>query len=246
MRLAVSILAALAASAAAGAARPPVALIASPAHLALGAGARGTVVVTNTGSDTAVVDVSRAAFALDLRGAPRVVGRRRAWVSVRPRRLSLAPGASAPVTVRALLPSGAEPGDHPALVLLTSRPSAEGSVAVRVRLGVVVSVRVPGRVVRRLAVLRVRAVAGRRLELLVANRGNVTERLVPRCLTLDFRRGARRLARLRPRVRELLPRAAGLFVVRYPGRVHGPITVRVWPAGPGCAPGLRRAFDVTV
>ena len=49
------------------------------------------------------------------------------------------------------LPMTVEPGDHDALVLLTTRPRRGPAVAVRMRIGVVVVVRAPGRVVRRLA-----------------------------------------------------------------------------------------------
>ena len=91
----------LAASTPTGAARPPVALIASPAHVALAGSARAPVAVTNSGTEPVVVDVARAGFALDLRGRPRAVSRRISWLAVVPRSLVLAPGATAPLTVSA-------------------------------------------------------------------------------------------------------------------------------------------------
>jgi hypothetical protein len=157
-----------------------------------------------------------------------VVGGRR-WLSVRPRRLALAPGASRPVTVRSVVPRGAEPGDHPALVLMTTRPSSLETLAVRVRLGVVVAVRVPGKIVRRLRVLRVHVTRARTLRLLVANRGNVTEKPARGCLRLTLRRHRRAVVRLRPLVHELLPRTAGLVEPRYRIRRPGPLVVRVLP-----------------
>jgi hypothetical protein len=241
-------LAALAASASAGAARPPVALIASPPHLALTGRSAGIVLVTNTGTRAVVVDVTRAGFALDLRGRPRVVAGRRRWLSVRPKRLALAPGASTPVAVRSVVPRGAEPGDHTALVLMTTRPSSLDTLAVRVRLGVVVAVRVPGKVVRRVRVLRVRVTHGRTLRLLVANRGNVTEKPVRGCLRLTLRRHRRLVARLRPLVHELLPRTAGLVELRYRIRKHGPLVVHVLPTrrSARCAPIRGEVFHVSV
>ena len=86
------------ASAGASTARPPVALTASPAHVALAGSGRTTVRVRNAGTSQVVVDVTRAGFALDLRGRPRIVGRdavaRSAadWLSFRPRSVVLEAG----------------------------------------------------------------------------------------------------------------------------------------------------------
>ena len=63
--------------------------------------------------------------------------------------LSIAPGGKAELEVAARVPARARPGDHHALVLLATRPSHVGGVGVRMRLGVRVSVRVPGKIVRR-------------------------------------------------------------------------------------------------
>jgi hypothetical protein len=234
----------LAASASAGAARAPVWLIASPAHLAIRGSGAGVVGLTNSGSQSAVVDAARGGFALDLRGRPRVLARRVSWLSVRPARLTLAPGATASVKVSARVPRGAEPGDHSELVLLTTRPLAGAGLAVRMRLGVVVVVRAPGKVVRRLAVLGVRARRGR-LDLLVANRGNVTERVSRACVRVTIRRGARVLARLRPLERDLLPHTAGIVEVPYRRPPHGRVSARIDLApGPPCLAGRWRVFGL--
>lgn len=220
----------LAASFLAGAARPPVALIASPAHVALAGSGRAQVAVTNSGVEPVVVDVARAGFALDLHGRPRVVTRRRSWLAVGPRQLTLASGATASLTVSARVPPQVEPGDHAELVLLTTRPPSSRGLPVRVRLGVVVVVRAPGRIVHRVDVVRVRSLrAGRsrRLEILLANRGNVTETAGGACMTATLHRGVRLLARLRAPRRDLLPRTNGLVDVRYAGTARGPVTVRV-------------------
>src|SRR5437867_1255550 len=76
--------------------------------------------------------------------------RARTWLTVRPRLRTIAPGATAPVRVSARTPRGAEPGDHHALVLLTTRPVRRGPVAIRTRVGVLVLVRVRGKIVRRI------------------------------------------------------------------------------------------------
>jgi hypothetical protein len=134
------------ASAGAATTRPPVALSATPARISLAGTGRAAIRVTNPGREAVVVDATRAGFGLDLRGRPRVVSgtsRRAAtaWLSVRPTRFVLAARASATVAVSARVPRRVEPGDHDALVLLTTRPSARRpGLAVRMRLGVVVVV----------------------------------------------------------------------------------------------------------
>jgi len=239
----------------ASSARPPVSLTASPAQLTLIGNSRAAVDVTNSGSDRVVVDVALAGFALDVRGRPRIVARAggtgtSAWLSVRPRHLTLGPGGVAPVTVTAKPPLRATPGDHDALVLLTTRPRRNADLAVRMRLGIVVAVRVPGTVVRRLQLrgLRVDRVGDARvLELLVANRGNVTETLDRRRLTVTVLRGGIVFARLRSTPRALLPRTSGIAEIPYRGRLHGWVeaVVRVAPAEPGGG-AVRRTFWIRV
>ena len=207
-------------------------LSASPVRLTL-TGATGTsITVRNPGSRPLLVDVSRAGFARSLRGRPRVRAARAAagWLRLRPRRLRLAPHAAATVHVAAHPPRRAEPGDHPALVLLTTRPVGAGRVRVRLRVGIVVLVRVPGRIVRRLEprALTVRRRGRRRvLDLRLVNRGNVVEQLGGGRLCLVLRHRGRTVATLRPRRQELLPRTAGIAEFVYRGRVRGPVVARI-------------------
>ena len=229
---------ALAAPARAGAAAPsPVALVVSPSHVALSGSARAPVTVTNTGTRPVVVDVARAGFALDLRGRPRAVSRGSSWLAVGPRRLTLAPGATATLTVSAHVPRRAQPGDHSELVLLTSRPPTRRGLPVRLRLGVVVVVRAPGKVVRRVSAisLRVRrAGTARVLGLLLANRGTVTESVGGSCTVLWLHRRGRILARLRAVERRILPHTRGLVELVYRGRLRGRLQATSPPPTPGC------------
>jgi hypothetical protein len=212
-------------------ARPPIALSASPARVTLLGSGQAAIDVTNAGSGAVVVDVSRAGFRLDLRGRPRVAppGAADPWLVLRPRRLVLASGASASLVVSATLPRRAEPGDHDALVLLTTRPRHAAGVAVRMRIGVVVVVRAPGRIVRRLELrgLHVqRSSRARTLELLVVNRGNVTETIRRSLVKLTLRRRGHAQVRLRPEARELRPRTRGIVAFRYRGRLRGWVTAQ--------------------
>ncbi len=245
----------LLASAAAGASssgEPPLALTASPAHVQLDGTGETTVRVTNPGRERVVVDVSRAGFALDLRGRPRIVAVTRArrtaapWLAFRPRSVALAPHASASVVVASRLPGHVEPGDHDALLLLTTRPRREGGVAARMRMGIVVVVRAPGRVVHRLAVGPIhvaRAGRVRSLELVVANHGNVTESFARSRAVVSLRRRGRRIARLTAEPRELRPFTRGVFRFRYRTSLTGAVTARVELA-PDSGRVLRKSFRV--
>ena len=230
-RLAAVLLAALVlapASAGASTTRPPLGLTATPAHVALAGFGRAMVRVANPGASPVVVDVARAGFALDLRGRPKVVSRGGAraassWLTVRPPRFVLAAGASRSLMLSSRLPSRVEPGDHDALVLLTTRPRRGSGVLVRMRIGIVVVVRAPGRIVRRLSLgpLRVRRERGARiLELDVRNRGNVTESLERGDVGLTLRRGSAEI-RVRAEPRDLRPRTGGIVQFRYRGALQG-------------------------
>jgi hypothetical protein len=255
MRRAVAVaLAALAlapASAGARPERPSLALTATPAHVALAGSGRATVRVLNPGLSPVVVDVTRGGFALDLRGRPRVLPRggdraATAWLGVRPARFVLRAGASRTLVVTSRLPRHVEPGDHDALVLLTTRPTRGTGVAVRVRIGVLVVVRAPGRVARRIGVrgLRVRRLRHARvLELFMVNRGNVTETIGPARIRVELRRGAAH-ATLRAGPRELRPRTRGLVHLRYRGPLAGWVTANVQVAAEAGRPPVARSFRI--
>jgi hypothetical protein len=207
-------------------------LSASPLRVTLRGSAVAKVTVRNPGPRALVVNVSRAGFARSLHGRPRIRPAREtsAWLRFRPRRLRVAPSGKAVLHVRAAVSRRVEPGDHPALLLLTTRPLGKRRVRVRLRVGVVVDLRVPGRIVRR---LDARALTVRRrgesrvLGLLLANRGNVTERLRQDGLRLVLSHKGRRFATLRPQREELLPRSRGVAEFAYRGAVRGPVDVRI-------------------
>jgi hypothetical protein len=202
------------------------ALSVSPVHIRLTRAASRTITVTNAGDASAAVDARPAGFVLDRRGKPTIARERQraaGWLRLRPRRFVLAPGESAMVAVSLAAPAGALPGDHPSLVLFTTRPRRAAGVAIRVRIGVVVLVRVAGRIVHRLELggLRVR---GRVLEAAVVNRGNVVERVRVR---VSLSRGGYVLARLGSARRTLLPHSRAIERFGYRGLLRGWVTARV-------------------
>jgi len=236
------VLALVPASAGAGARPRPLALTAAPARLALRGSEIASVRIRNPGTKRIAVDAASTGFALDLRGRPHIVRRNGArsaapWLTVQPAHITLAPHATAALRVSARVPPHAEPGDHDALVLLSSRPLAAARVSVRLRLGVVVVVRAPGAVIRRLDLrgLRLARRGGRRaLELVVVNSGNVTEQLLRVHVAVSRLPARRHVTTVAAPARELRPQTRGLLEFRLRARVHGLVTARVYvPAEPG-------------
>jgi hypothetical protein len=226
------VLGAVAASIPGAAAGRGIGLSASPLRLTLRGASTAAITVRNPGRRPLLVDVSRAGFGRSRRGKPlvRPAHGAAAWLRLRPRRIRIGAEGKAVLHVRAVPSRRTDPGDHPALVLLTTRPLGVKHVRVRLRVGVIVNLRVRGRIVRRLDArgLSVRRLGERRLlELRLVNRGNVTERLGGDGLRLALLRHGRVFATLRPRPRELLPHSAGVAVFAYGGRVRGAVVARI-------------------
>ncbi len=222
--------------------RPLASLSASPTRIALSGSSRASVTLTNYGASRARVSVSRGSFTLDLRGRP-AVGRpgarsAQSWLTFRPSSLSIAAGGKAELEVAARVPARARPGDHHALLLLVTRPSRVGGVGVRMRLGVRVAVRAPGKVVRRMAVrgLRVRRSArSRALEVTLENLGDLIETRV-----VDVVLSARgHTERVHAEVREVLPGTRAILTAHYAGRLRGRVLARVEVDGV-----VRRSFTL--
>ena len=218
-----------------------VTLTASPTRVALSGAGRQVVQMAAAGARLPV-EVSVRGYTLDLHGRPRIAPASRRpvpWLSVSPRHLTVGRRAAG-ITVRAVPPRGARPGDHLALVLLTASATSRRGVVTRMRIGVVVRLRVPGRFPRRIELRRLtvrRAGRARLLELTLANTGAALESIGRRELTVTLRAGGRVLARLRPAPRDLLPHSRGLVALRYGGRARGKVVARVELEHPG----VRRA-----
>jgi hypothetical protein len=222
------------------AAPPAVALSVAPAHVALEAGATATVRVRWLGRPGLLLRASVAGLALDGRGRPVVVARRGAspWVAVRPR--TVATGrVGASFVVAAHRPARARPGDHSVIVLLTAFAPGRKGIAVGIRLGVVVTVRVPGRTLRRLAIVAAHARSGL-FSVTVANRGDVIESVGAASLRIALLRGGRTIARLRGTRRQLLPHTRAVLSFPLRAAVQGPLVARVTLMQPSGAMSARR------
>jgi hypothetical protein len=125
--------------------------------------------------------------------------------------------------------------------LLTAVMPQAALVSIRTRIGVLVLVRIPGHVVRRLALGRIWSATLRMRRFIAVkaiNRGNIAERLQPGELTVTLRRGRRVIAIARGLARDLLPHTAGVVVVPLPKRIRGRVVAIAHVAA---APGARAA-----
>jgi hypothetical protein len=214
--------------------RPIVSLSASPATLAVTPDKTRKVNLTNFGSSRLVVRITTSGLSVDLRGRPRLeahpaAGRNAArWLRIRPRTVVIPARARRVVSVGVRMPRRAQPGDHHAALVFATRPLDRLRVGVRVRVAVRIGVRAPGLVRRRLTIawLRVRrAGRGRRLELRLSNRGNITEELTGR-IGIVLATSPRTVLRLGGR-REVLPARDAIVTADYRGRYRGAVTALV-------------------
>lgn len=232
--------AALAAAAGAGASGPALSISASPFSLHLQGAATGSIHVTNPGARAVSVVVATGDLAVSQTGKVSVDPKKkpklsaRAWLQVTPARLRLAPGASADVAVATHPPRTASPGDHYALVLLTTVPPTGAEVGVSTRLGVSVVDTVAGWKARPLAIAAPKVLVHgktRVLRVRIANPGDVIQRLARGGISIVVMRGGRRVARLSSAPRVLLPHGSAVVALAYPGRLHGKRYVLVVRAG---------------
>jgi hypothetical protein len=201
---------------------PPVSLSVSPARIAVTAPASRTITLRNTGAQDVVVEVTRRAA-----GESAAF---KSWVHVAPQRQRIPAGRIARFTLRVRRNPTATPGDHASVVLLTtSRPQAEG-IGVRLRLGVRLMVRVPGRLVRRIDIGRLR-LRRRTMIVWVVNRGNLVVPLAEQA-SATLRRRGHFVALLRPRAPALLlPRGRLALAFPYPRRLRGVFRLEVRVGG---------------
>jgi hypothetical protein len=230
--LVVGTLALLASAASAGASSDPTSLGVSawPARLVVPAPGRATVGVANPDDDPVAVVASPLAYALDARGRPRIEPVRSRWFTVRPRHLVIGAHGLARLQVTVRRPTGARPGDHAELLLLSTQPRAGRRIFARLRIGVVVVVRVPGKLVHRLRVERIRGRSvrgGTTIDATVANRGNVDEWLARGRVTVAVVGRGWRLIGVPREGRRLLARSTGVVEVQFRRRLRGAAAVVV-------------------
>ena len=201
-----------------------------PSRVVVPAPGTATVGVGNPGEEPVRLAARSAGYSLDRQGRPRVEPATTRWFAVRPARLVIAPHGAARLRVTVRRPPGARPGDHAELLLLTTEPPAGKRVAARLRIGVVVVVRVPGRRVRRLGFGSLRVHRHGRftvIEVTIANRGNVDEWLGRGRISVTLIRQGWRMASAAIAPRRLLALSSGVVEARFRGRLKGRLSAVV-------------------
>ena len=244
-------LAAAALSAGGAGAAAPLALSVSPTHLALTPGGEATIHVRAVPGARLLLRTSVAGLTLDGRGRPQIAPRRDAagWLTLQPRSLLAGPNG-ARFVVTAHRAAGARPGDHTAIVLLTATTLGRKGIAVAMRVGLVVTVRVGGRSIRRVEVVAARTRSapggGRLIALTVANRGERIESIGGARLAVMLVRRGRIIGRFRVPQRQLLPQTRAVVAFRLRSSARGPVVAHVAivrPDGRIAARAFRLRFD---
>jgi hypothetical protein len=154
------------------------------------------------------------------------------WLTISPKRFTVKGNGKFDLRVRSHPGRRAGPGDHHALVLFVSVTKGKGNVLVRTRIGVGVLVRVKGKIKRRLVIGGVSAQGNHKLRVVIANRGNINERLLRRRVSVVLKRGSRSVQKLWAPPRQILPYSRTAYALSYRSGLKGKMTaiVTVQPA----------------
>ena len=130
----------------------------TPTQLILVGSSKGTFTVRNPSKNSISLKATVGDYIIKPNGHvvvdPKLPPRRSAkrWLTISPKRFTVKANGKFELKVRSHPGRKAGVGDHHALVLFTTKPSAKGKVLVRTRVGVGVLVRVKGKLKRRLVI----------------------------------------------------------------------------------------------
>ena len=215
----------------------------APSHLVIPAGQTQDLTISNPGSDPVTFDLSTGNYVLSANGQVQIDPKQpparsaKDWIRLSPSTVTIDGQQSATIHVATKRVSSAAPGDHQALVFITSRAtSTPGSVGVQTRLGIGVVVRVPGTLIRRLRVNKptVATRGGVRvLQVRITNAGNINERFEKGQVRVTLRTGAAKTV-LIAKPQNVLPGTYGIFSLPYRGKLTGTVkaTATVRPGSP--------------
>jgi hypothetical protein len=161
---------------------------------------------------------------------PKLSPRRSAksWLTISPKHFTVEANGKSYLRVRSHPGKKAGPGDHHALILFVSGTRGKGNVLVRTRIGVGVLVRVKGKIKRRLAIAGLSAAGSKhQLRLVVANRGNINERLLRHKVSVVIKEGKRTVQTLWAPARQVLPYSRTVYALPYRSSLNGKLTAIV-------------------
>jgi hypothetical protein len=200
----------------------------TPTQLILIGSSKGTFTVRNPSKSAIPLTATIGNYIIKPNGRvvvdPKLPPKRSAkrWLTISPKRFTVKANGTFELKVRSHPGRKAGPGDHHALVLFTTKPSAKGKVLVRTRIGVGVLVRVKGKLKRRLAIASLSATRSKHtLRLVIANRGNINERLLKHRVSLALVQGKRTVQKLWAPPRQILPQSRTVYSLSYRSGLKG-------------------------
>jgi hypothetical protein len=150
------------------------------------------------------------------------------WLTISPKQFTVKANGQFDLKVRSHPGRKAGAGDHHALVLFTTKPSGKGKVLVRTRIGVGVLVRVKGKIKRKLAITGLSATRSQhKLRLVIANQGNINERLLRHRVSVTLTQGKRTVQKLWGPPRQVLPHSRTVYSLGYRSNLKGKVTAVV-------------------
>jgi hypothetical protein len=228
--IAIAAVAALA-TAAGAAASSAFTLSVTPTQLILVGASKGTFTVRNPSKSSITLNAAVGNYIIKPNGRvvvdPKLPPKRSAkrWLAISPKRFTVKADGTFELKVRSHPGRKAGAGDHHALVLFTSKPSAKGNVLVRTRIGVGVLVRVKGKLKRSLAISALSVIQrSHKLRLVIANRGNINERLLRHRVSVTLKRGNSTVQKLWAPPRQILPHSRTVYSLSYRSGPNGTFT----------------------
>ena len=206
----------------------------TPTQLILVGASKGTFTVRNPSKSSITLNAAVGNYIIKPNGRvvvdPKLPPKRSAkrWLAISPKRFTVKANGTFDLKVRSHPGRKAGAGDHHALVLFTSKPSAKGKVLVRTRIGVGVLVRVKGKLKRRLAIPALSVIRrSHKLRLVIANRGNINERLLKHRVSVTLKRGNSTAQTLWGPPRQVLPHSRTVYSLSYRSGLSGTFTALV-------------------
>ena len=206
----------------------------TPTQLILVGASKGTFTVRNPSKNSIALNAAVGNYIIKPNGRvvvdPKLPPKRSAksWLAISPKHFTVKANGEFELKVRSHPGRKAGAGDHHALVLFTSKPSAKGKVLVRTRIGVGVLVRVKGKLKRRLSIAGLSVIrSNHKLRLVIANRGNINERLLRHRVSVTLKRGKKTVQKLWEPPRQILPHSRTVYAVSYAAGLSGKFTATV-------------------